>query len=197
MAELIPLFNPSKAYSSVTYIQADEIITFEVSTNRTSINKGQFCTMLGLDSFEGLVDWNSISSTDLVNMFYHMVYIVYISLLSKFRKPNLPPMWNELFTLLFKSFSKRVAGLDNASKLFCTIIYGLYHGTNMDYGSILWTQPIQSTASSSSNSRISCTRFWSIVVKRALVHFKVPISDDLWFLQFRSFVRRHSWCLTP
>lgn len=70
-------------------------------------------------------------------MFYQMGYLENFTLLSMFRKPNLPPMRNELFTLLFKSFSKRVTGSNSANKLFCTIIYGLYTGINLDYGSIL------------------------------------------------------------
>ncbi|CAI9288312.1 unnamed protein product [Lactuca saligna] len=42
-------------------------------------------------------------------------------------------MWNNLFTLLFRSFSKRVTGSDCASKLFMTMMYGIYSGSNLDY----------------------------------------------------------------
>ena len=78
----------------------------------------------------------------------------------------------------FKSFSERVAGSDNTSKLFYTLLYGLYYGINLDYGLILWSQLIQITVSISHNTEISCARFWSIIVKRALVHFKDPAMDD-------------------
>ena len=87
-------------------------------------------------------------------------------------------MWNGLFTLLFKIFSERVAGSDRTSRIFYTIIYGLYHGINLDYGAILWAQLIQSTASATRNTEISYARFWPIIVKRALVHFEVPLTDD-------------------
>lgn len=137
MAEFIPLVHLSKTYSSAAYIQVDGLITFDVATNKTSISKACFCRMLGLDSSEGLVDPDLILSIDLINMFYQIGYIGDISLLLKFRKPNLSPMWNGLFILLFKSFSEQVTGLDSASKLFSTIIYDLYHGINLDYGSIL------------------------------------------------------------
>ncbi|CAI9297631.1 unnamed protein product [Lactuca saligna] len=106
---------------------------------RTSINKAHFCKILGLASFEGLVDLESASNNALIEMFHQIGYIRDISLLSKSRKPFLPPVWNRLFTFLFKSFSECVAGFDNASKLFYTIIYSLYHDINLDYGSILWT----------------------------------------------------------
>ena len=137
MAESVPVVHLSKSYSFATYIQADGIITFEVATNRTPINKARLYKMLLLDSSEGLVDPYSISSIDLIDMFYHMGYTGDISLLSKFRKPNLPPIWNGLFTLLFKRFSECVAGSDSISKLLYTIIYVLYHGINSDYGAIL------------------------------------------------------------
>ena len=75
MSKSIPLVHLFKVYSFATYIQVDGIITFEGSTNTTSINKARFCRMLGLDSSEGLIDLDSISSTDLINMFYQMGYI--------------------------------------------------------------------------------------------------------------------------
>ncbi|CAI9263712.1 unnamed protein product [Lactuca saligna] len=92
MVESIPLVHLSKAYSSATYIKVDGVITFKVATNMTSINKAYLCRMLGIELSEVLVDPDSDSSIDLINMFYHMGYIGDISLLSNFRKPNLPPM---------------------------------------------------------------------------------------------------------
>ena len=44
--------------------------------------------------------------------------------------------------LLFKSFSEHVAGSDSASKLIYNILFGLYHGIKLDYGSILCMQLI-------------------------------------------------------
>lgn len=111
-------------------------------------------------------------------MFIRMGYIGDISLLSKFRKPNIPPMWNGLFTFLLKSLSKRVGGSDSTSKLFCTLIYGLYTGVNLDYGSILWDQLIQSTVSTSRHSEISYARFLSIIVKGAITRLQIQLTDN-------------------
>ncbi|CAI9283282.1 unnamed protein product [Lactuca saligna] len=104
MVESIPMVHLSKAYSFATYIQAYEIIISEVAMSRTSINKARFCKMIGLDSSEYLVDPDLISSIDPINMFYQIGYIWDISLLSKFRKPNIPPVLNDLFALTFKGF---------------------------------------------------------------------------------------------
>ncbi|CAI9275224.1 unnamed protein product [Lactuca saligna] len=85
-------------------------------------------------------------------------------------------MWNILFTLLFKSFSERVTGSDSASKLFCTIIYILYHGINLDYGSILWQQLVQSTLSITRHSKISCAWLWSVIIQRAINRLNIPVT---------------------
>lgn len=137
-AESIPLIHISKELSTTSYVLADDVINFEVASRKTSSTKARLCRMLGFGTSEGLVDPISISLVDLIHMFFQMGYNGELSLLSNFKKSNLPPIWNGLFTLLFKSFSECVFGSDNTSKLFITIIYGLYHDINLDYGSILW-----------------------------------------------------------
>lgn len=107
-----------------------------------------------------------------------MGYISDISFLSKFRKSFLLPVWNGLFTILLKSLSDRVSGSDNASKLFYTLIYGLYTRTNVDFHTVIWNQFAYSFNSTTRHMEISCARFWSIVVKRALLHYKVPEMTD-------------------
>ncbi|CAI9277151.1 unnamed protein product [Lactuca saligna] len=102
MAEIVPFVHLSKAYTIENYIQVDGIITFEVASHKTSISKACFYRCLGFTATEGLGDPNSIFSSALIEMFYQMGFIGDISLLSKFRKSSLPPMWNGLFTLLFK-----------------------------------------------------------------------------------------------
>lgn len=49
---------------------------------------------------------------------------------------------------------------------------------NLDFGYILWTQLIQCMVSSTRHTNISCARFWSIIVKRVLDHYKVPLMED-------------------
>lgn len=156
MAETIPLVHLSKAYSSSIYKKGEDLIHFEVSSHKTSITKPHFSKLLGIPLHEVHVVHESISTSSLIEMFYQMGYTCDISLLSKFRKPFFPPMRNGLFTLLFKNFSERVASLDSTSKFFYTLIYGLFHGVNLDYGSVLWAQIIQSTISSTRHTEISC-----------------------------------------
>ena len=56
-----------------------------------------------------------------------------------------------------------------------TILYGLYHGNNLDYGSILLAQLIESLNSSSRHTEISCGRFWTIITQRAMEKFQVLV----------------------
>ena len=107
-----------------------------------------------------------------------MGYIETLTTVTKFKKSCLPPQWNGLFTLLFKGLSERNAGSDGTSKSFMTIMYGLYNGVHMDYGSILWQQIVQRLTSSSRHSEVLCGRLWSIVTKWAMDRFHVPIMAD-------------------
>lgn len=126
----------------------EDVIHFEVANHKTSISKSHFCKLLGLITPEVSVDPESIPATNMIEMLYQMGYTDDIS---KFRK-SLPPMWNGLFTILFKSLSERVTGSDSASKHFYTLIYGLYHGINLDYGSVIQNQFIQGTTSSTQHT---------------------------------------------
>lgn len=134
----VPMLLLSKVYSSVAYIKEAERITFDIFEKKTSISKARFCSLLGLTLVDSMVNPDSISTAQIVEMFYQMGYTKLIPAISKFRKPNLPLQWNDLFTLLCKGFSEMVTGPDRASKLFMTIIYGLYLGISLDYGSVLW-----------------------------------------------------------
>lgn len=147
MSEDVPLVYLSKAFFTTIY-KSEDFINFEVLNHKTSISKPNFCKLLGLVSPEISVDPELVPATYLIEMFFQMGYTGDISLQSKFGKSFLPQMWNVLFTNLFKSLSERVSGSDSASNIFYTLIYGLYHGINLDFGYVIWSQFVQSTSSS-------------------------------------------------
>ncbi|KAI3700156.1 hypothetical protein L2E82_44775 [Cichorium intybus] len=91
---------------------------------------------------------------------------------------GLPPYWNALFTILFKSFSKRTTGTDSASKLFYSFFYGLYHDVNLDFGSIMWIQFVHSVNYKLRHTEISCVRFWSLVVHKTIVRHDIHVMTD-------------------
>ncbi|XP_023768812.1 uncharacterized protein LOC111917354 [Lactuca sativa] len=107
-----------------------------------------------------------------------MDYMDVLSIVTKFKKSCLPPQWDSIFTLLVKGLSERVAGSDGASNGFMTILYGLYHGINLDYGTLIWAQVVQSLNSSSSDFEISYGRFWTFITQRTNDHYKIPIMTD-------------------
>ncbi|CAI9296894.1 unnamed protein product [Lactuca saligna] len=82
----------------------------QVANHKTLISKPRFFKILGLVTPEVSVDPESIPTTYMIEMFFHIGYTGDISLLSKFRKLFLLSIWNGLFTLLFKSLSERVTG---------------------------------------------------------------------------------------
>ncbi|CAI9271425.1 unnamed protein product [Lactuca saligna] len=108
-----------------------------------------------------------------------MGYTSYIFLLSKFRKSFLPPKWNGLFPIMFKSLSEWVSGSDSATKMFYTLCFGLFNGVNLDFGSIIWTQFVQSTSSTTRHTEILCAFFWLIMVKKVLLHYHGLTMMDL------------------
>ena len=59
-----------------------------------------------------------------------------------------------------------------------TILYGLYNGINLDYGSLIWSQLVQSLNFSSKHSEISCGHFWTFVTGRAIETFQIPVMAD-------------------
>lgn len=132
-----PLSMISKAYTSTNYIKEECKISFEIHNRTTSISKAHFCNLLGLPQTYDMLNLESISTTALLDMFYQMGYKETLTSVSKIKKPNLPPQWNGLFTLLFKGFLERVTGSDYASKMSMALIYGLYTGQNVNYGSVL------------------------------------------------------------
>ena len=135
--ECVPMSLMSKAYSTAGYVKEEERISFEVFDKKTLITKARFFSLLGLDHDDIPIKPDSLSTTQIIGMFYQIGYTDRIPSITKFKKSNLPPLWNHLFTLLFKAFSEKVTGSDCASKSFMTIIYGLYHGISLDYGSML------------------------------------------------------------
>lgn len=165
----------SKAYSSACYIKEEHRITLEVLEKKTFITKSRFCSLLGLEHTANMVGPDSITIVAIMEMFYQMGYKETLTSISKFRKPNMLPQWNGLFTLIFKSFSERVTSSDYANKLYMNIMYGIYIGENIDDGVVLWAQLVQSTHSTNRHSEISCARFWTIVVQRAIERHKIPV----------------------
>lgn len=79
---------------------------------------------------------------------------------------------------IIQVFIERVTGSDSANITFYTLIYGLFYGESIDFGTIFWSQFTQSARSNSKDSEISCVRFWSIVVSHALNHYHVPEMKD-------------------
>lgn len=170
---------PSKAYTTTNYVDDEQQIYFDIHNQSTSISKSCFCNLLGLPHSDNLVNLETISNAAISEMFYQIGYKETLTAISKFKKPNLPATWNALFTILFKAFSERVTENDCASKLFMGLMYGLYIGENVDYGSILWAQVIQSTHSTNRHSEISCARLCTVIVHRAIQQLKIPMMSDV------------------
>ncbi|XP_052621138.1 leucine-rich repeat extensin-like protein 2 [Lactuca sativa] len=111
-------------------------------------------------------------------MFYEIGYTEVLTTFTKFKKLCLPPQWNELHTILHMGLSERVGGSEGSNKCFMTILYGLYNGINLDYGSLIWSQLVQSLNSSNKHSEVSCSHFWTLVTRRAINSLQISVMKD-------------------
>ncbi|KAL7601907.1 hypothetical protein Lser_V15G26951 [Lactuca serriola] len=174
-AETVPMEFLSQIFATAHYDKVVDKIFFDVFEHKASISKQRFCSLLGFEPDSLRVNPETIPMGHLFNMFYNMGYTEVLSTVTKFKKSCLPPQWNGLFTVLFKGLSERSVGSDGASRLFLSIMYGIYNGINMDYGFVLWQQLIQSLSSTSRHSEISYARFWTLITKWVMDKYHVPI----------------------
>ncbi|KAL7606592.1 hypothetical protein Lser_V15G17506 [Lactuca serriola] len=173
--EAVPMEFLSQIFATAHYDKAVDRIFFDVLDHKASISKQRFCSILGFEPDSTRVNPESIPVGHLFSMFYNMGYTEVLTTVTKFKKSCLPPQWNGLFTVLFKGLSEQSAGSDEASRLFISILYGIYNGINLDYGSVLWQQLIQSLSSTSRHSKISYARFWTLVTKWVMDKYHIPI----------------------
>lgn len=178
MVEDVPLVYLFKVFSATIYSKSRYIFNFEVSNHKTSITMTNFCRLLGLVTPKISVDRESIPATYLIEMFYQMGYIGDIFYYRSSVNPFCLRCGMGCLPFCSKAYQRRVLGSDSTNKLFYTLIYGLYHVINLEFGSVIWAQFVQSTTSSTRHTKISCACFWSIIVNRAISHFKVPLIQD-------------------
>ncbi|XP_052619756.1 flocculation protein FLO11-like isoform X1 [Lactuca sativa] len=173
--ETVPMEFLSQIFATAHYDKVVDKIFFDIFEHKASISKQRFCSLLGFEPDSSRVNPETVPMGHLFNMFYSMGYPEVLSAVTKFKKSCLPPQWNGLFTVLFKGLSERSVGSDGASRLFLSILYGIYNGINMDYGHVLWLQLIQSLSSTSIHSEISYARFWTLITKWVMDKYHVPI----------------------
>lgn len=103
---------------------------------------------------------------------YEMRYTNVLTTITKVKKSCLPSQWNGLLTLLIKGLAERSGGSDTTSKGFLTLLYGLYNGINLDYGSIIWSQVVHSLNTLTRHSKILVGVFGSSLQGRPLIRWR-------------------------
>ncbi|KAL7585848.1 hypothetical protein Lser_V15G44772 [Lactuca serriola] len=126
-AEVVAMEFLSQIFATAHYDKSVDRIFFDALDYKASISKQRFCSLLGFEPDSSRVNPESIPVGHLFSMFYNMGYTEVLTTATKFKKSCLPPQWNGLFTVLFKELSERSAGSDGASRLFITILYGVYN----------------------------------------------------------------------
>lgn len=185
--EAVPMSLLSQVYSSATYDKNKDRIYFTIHDKKSSISKAKFCSILGLAVDSSIISPDFVTTTQLFTMMYEMGYTDVLTTIAKVKKSCLPSQWNGLLTLLIKGLAERCGGSDTTSKGFLTILYGLYNGINLDYGTIIWSQVVQSLNTTTRHSEISCGRFWTLITKKAMDSLEIPVMKDALLASIASF----------
>nr|KAJ0220199.1 hypothetical protein LSAT_V11C200056640 [Lactuca sativa] len=186
--EVVPMSCLSLVYSTAYYDKIHERIHFEIHNEKTSISKHRFCALIGLSQDQSLVNPESITTGQLFSIWdipkplppsqssRSPAFLLNGMAFSRcFSKDSLSEALAQMVQASFKGLSERSAGSDGASKFFMTVLYGLYHGINLDFRTIIWQQLVQSLVSSSRHSEILCGRFWTIITNWEMDRLHVPI----------------------
>ncbi|KAI3702114.1 hypothetical protein L6452_27814 [Arctium lappa] len=64
-------------------------------------------------------------------------YAVPISKRTNFRRQNLPPLWNVLFSILNRCLTSKVGSPDQSSHTILAIMYGIYYDLPLDYAGLI------------------------------------------------------------
>ena len=137
--EAVPMSLLSQVYSTATYDKNKDRIYFTIHDKKASVSKVKFCSILNLAVDSSVISPDFITTSQLFSMMYEIGYTDVLTTITKVKKSCLPSQWNGLLTLLIKGLAERCGGSDTTSKGFLAILYGLYNGINLDYGSIIWS----------------------------------------------------------
>ncbi|KAL7589612.1 hypothetical protein Lser_V15G41251 [Lactuca serriola] len=176
--EAVPMSLLSQVYSSATYDRNKDRIYFTIHDKKSSISKAKFYSILGLAVDSSIISPDFITTAQLFTMMYEMGYTDVLTTITKVMKSYLPAQWNGLLTLLIKGLAEQCGGSDTTIKGYLTILYGLYNGINLDYGSIIWSQVVQSLNTMTRHSEISCGRFWTLITRKAIDSLEIPVMKD-------------------
>ncbi|KAI3697955.1 hypothetical protein L6452_31061 [Arctium lappa] len=67
-------------------------------------------------------------------------YTVPISKRTNFRRQNLPPLWNVLFSILNRCLTSKVGSPDQSSHTILAILYGIYYDLPLDYAGLIFRE---------------------------------------------------------
>ncbi|KAI3681416.1 hypothetical protein L6452_36211 [Arctium lappa] len=67
-------------------------------------------------------------------------YAVPITKRTNFRRQNLPPLWNVLFSILNRCLTSKVGSPDQSSHTILAIMYGIYYDLPLDYDGLIFRE---------------------------------------------------------
>ncbi|CAI9295998.1 unnamed protein product [Lactuca saligna] len=173
-----PLSIIHKAYSTAVYNSEEDYIEFNINKDKTTkLSKVEFLEAIGLPESKEKKTLYEPTNEEIFDVFDQMGYLPpKLESFSNFRKGKLPGMWHFLFHIILRCLSGRVAGTDMLSRQLLVLIFGMYTGKEVDFGTTIWSDFTSYVFPK--KKAIPCARFWALALQSVYNKLKIPLPKE-------------------
>lgn len=107
------------------------------SQNSKHLTRKQFTQILRLP-LKG--QFETPTTDQILDMFNEMGNQTPITLVSSFKKENLPSIWNFFFRIKLRCLTGQSTGMEKSKHQFYSVVAGLYYNMQVDYALLLWAE---------------------------------------------------------
>ncbi|KAL7615706.1 hypothetical protein Lser_V15G03411 [Lactuca serriola] len=107
------------------------------------------------------------SMADITSALYQMGYQKKIKGIGKFKKSQLPTVWQYVCHYVIHSLSGRTGGIDNMGLKLLELVWSIFTGHDVNYGQILWDDFLRYIPKESPKekpTKLTFARFWSLCI---------------------------------
>ncbi|CAI9295997.1 unnamed protein product [Lactuca saligna] len=169
-----PLSIIHTAYSSAIYDSDEEYIEFDISKDNTiKLWKAEFLEAIGLPERKEKKTFYEPTNEELFDVLDQMGYLPpRLEWARNFLKGKLPGIWHFLVHIIVRCLTGKVGGTSTLSRAFLVLLFGIYTGKEVDFGTIIWNDFAGCVFPR--KKEIPCARFWALALQK--LHTKLNVS---------------------
>ncbi|TLX67350.1 hypothetical protein E9993_23300, partial [Labilibacter sediminis] len=108
---------------SIKYLPTSDSVSFKVYPDTTvTIKQSEFCSILGLAVPSKP---HRTTDTEIFHMLNQLGHRTLVTKASDFLKPQFPPIWRLIFTLVQRCLTNRSSSMDQGNIRIFTLMYGV------------------------------------------------------------------------